>query len=62
MSRQEASAPQGRLKGYKRGILRDSEDLQLYLDLHSYPIRGLEQAEHLYEKRLKRIIEGTYLL
>jgi len=33
-------------------------DLQLYLDLHSYPIRGLEQAEHLYEKRLKQIIEG----
>lgn len=33
-------------------------DLQLYLDLHNYPIRGLEQAEHLYEKRLKPIIEG----
>ncbi|MBW2614784.1 MAG: hypothetical protein JRD02_01230 [Deltaproteobacteria bacterium] len=33
-------------------------DLQLYLDLHNYPIRGLEQAEHLYEKRLKHIIEG----
>ena len=33
-------------------------DLQLYLDLHNYPIRGLEQAEHLYEKRLKQIIEG----
>jgi DNA-binding transcriptional regulator YhcF (GntR family) len=33
-------------------------DLQLYLDLHSYPIRGLEQAEHLYEKRLRHIIEG----
>jgi hypothetical protein len=33
-------------------------DLQLYLDLHNYPIRGLEEAEHLYEKRLKHIIEG----
>jgi hypothetical protein len=33
-------------------------DLQLYLDLYNYPIRGLEQAEHLYEKRLKHIIEG----
>jgi hypothetical protein len=33
-------------------------DLQLYLDLHNYPIRGLEQAERLYEKRLKQIIEG----
>jgi len=36
-------------------------DLQIYLDLHNYPIRGLEQAEHLYEKRLKQIIDGTYL-
>ena len=33
-------------------------DLQLYLDLYNYPIRGLEQAEHLYEKRLKHIMEG----
>jgi hypothetical protein len=33
-------------------------DLQLYLDLHKYPIRGLEQAEHLYEKRLRQIVEG----
>ena len=33
-------------------------DLQLYLDLYKYPIRGLEQAEHLYEKRLKHIIKG----
>jgi hypothetical protein len=40
-----------------RGIWMVS-DLQLYLDLHSYPIRGLEQAEHLYEKRLRHIIEG----
>ncbi len=32
-------------------------DLQLYLDLYNYPIRGMEQAEHLYEKRLKPFIE-----
>ena len=25
-------------------------DLQLYLDLHNYPIRELEQAEHPYEQ------------
>jgi hypothetical protein len=31
-------------------------DIQLYLDLYNYPIRGLEQAEHLYEKRLKSVI------
>ena len=28
-------------------------DIQLYLDLYNYPIRGLEQAEHLFEKRLR---------
>jgi hypothetical protein len=33
-------------------------DLQLYLDLYSYPSRGLEQAEHLYEKRLRDIFEN----
>lgn len=33
-------------------------DIQLYLDLHNYPIRGLEQAEHLYEKRLKSVINN----
>jgi hypothetical protein len=31
-------------------------DIQLYLDLHNYPIRGLEQAEHLFEKRLRSLI------
>jgi DNA-binding transcriptional regulator YhcF (GntR family) len=31
-------------------------DIQLYLDLYNHPIRGLEQAEHLYEKRLKNVI------
>jgi hypothetical protein len=46
---------------YAKQRIRDLwvvSDLQLYLDLHNYPIRGLEQAEHLYEKRLKKIIEG----
>jgi hypothetical protein len=33
-------------------------DIQLYLDLYHYPLRGLEQAEHIYEKRLKNLIEG----
>jgi DNA-binding transcriptional regulator YhcF (GntR family) len=28
-------------------------DIQLYLDLHGYPVRGREQAEYLYDKRLK---------
>ena len=32
-------------------------DIQLYIDLYKYPQRGLEQAEHLYEKRLKKMIE-----
>lgn len=39
-----------------------ASDLHLYLDLHNYPTRDLEQAENLYEKRLKHIIERTYLL
>jgi hypothetical protein len=52
---------------YKHSVFYDKQrprdlwvvsDLQLYLDLYNYPIRGLEQAEHLYEKRLKQIIEG----
>jgi len=46
---------------YAKQSIRDLwvvSDLQLYLDLYNYPIRGLEQAEHLYEKRLKKIIEG----
>ena len=32
--------------------LKVTSDLQLYLDLYNYPIRGLEHAEHIYEKRL----------
>lgn len=30
-------------------------DLQLYIDLFNYPLRGLEQAEHLYRKRLSNV-------
>jgi len=30
-------------------------DIQLYLDLYGYPVRGREQAEHLYGKRLKML-------
>jgi hypothetical protein len=34
-------------------------DIQLYLDLHGYPVRGREQAEHLYDRRLKMLFAGT---
>lgn len=30
-------------------------DIQLYIDLYKYPLRGREQAEYLYNKRLKSI-------
>jgi hypothetical protein len=49
---------------YKHSVFYDSRivkklrvvsDLQLYLDLHGYPIRGLEQAEHLFDTKLKHI-------
>jgi hypothetical protein len=55
------------LPHYKHSVFYDKQklrglwvvsDLQLYLDLYNYPIRGLEQAEHLYEKRLRHIIES----
>lgn len=36
-------------------------DIQLYLDLYKYPLRGIEQAEHLYEKGLKKLIESEDL-
>ena len=50
---------------YKHSALHDSRiidglrvvsDIQLYLDLHGYPIRGLEQAEHLLDKKLKPLL------
>lgn len=28
-------------------------DVQLYLDLYDYPVRGREQAEHLFERRIR---------
>lgn len=49
---------------YKHSVFYDSRiieelrvvsDIQLYLDLYGYPIRGLEQAEHLLDKKLKRL-------
>lgn len=33
-------------------------DIQLYLDLYHYPLRGLEQAEYLYDKRIKNMIDS----
>jgi len=32
-------------------------DIQLYLDLYNFPVRGREQAEYLYDKRLKYLVE-----
>lgn len=34
-------------------------DIQLYLDLHGYPIRGLEQAEHILNQRIKPASKRT---
>lgn len=51
---------------YKHSVFHDSRiidglrvvsDIQLFLDLHSYPIRGLEQAEHLMDKKIKPLFE-----
>ena len=39
------------------GGLRIVSDIQLYLDLHAYPLRGVEQAEHLLEKRIRPALE-----
>jgi len=33
-------------------VLPVVSDLQLYLDLYDFPVRGREQAEHLYARRL----------
>jgi DNA-binding Lrp family transcriptional regulator len=53
---------------YKHSVFYDSReieelrvvsDIQLYLDLHGYPVRGREQAEHLYDRRLKMLFAGT---
>lgn len=32
-------------------------DIQLYLDLYRYPLRGLEQAEHLLQKRIRPVLK-----
>lgn len=40
-----------------RGGMKVASDLQLYLDLYDYPVRGREQAEHLYERRLRSLVE-----
>jgi hypothetical protein len=40
-----------------RGGIKVASDLQLYLDLYEYPVRGREQAEHLYERRLRSLVE-----
>lgn len=34
-------------------------DIQLYIDLHGYPLRGLEQANHLYEKKMRKAFEAV---
>ena len=53
---------------YKHSVFYDSHeieglsvvsDIQLYLDLYGYPVRGREQAEHLYDKRLKWLFSGN---
>jgi len=40
-----------------KGGIKVVSDLQLYLDLYDYPVRGREQAEHLYERRLRPLVE-----
>lgn len=40
-----------------KGGMKVVSDLQLYLDLYDYPVRGREQAEHLYERRLRSLVE-----
>jgi len=46
---------------YQKQKVKDlwvASDLQLYLDLYHYPLRGIEQAEYLYEKKLKPLTEA----
>lgn len=40
-----------------KGRMKVASDLQLYLDLYDYPVRGREQAEHLYDRRLRSLVE-----
>ncbi|MDR3669163.1 MAG: type IV toxin-antitoxin system AbiEi family antitoxin [Ignavibacteriaceae bacterium] len=50
---------------YKNSVFFDKQfikwlwvvsDLQLYLDLYNYPLRGREQAEKIYEVKLKKLL------
>ncbi|MDR3610888.1 MAG: type IV toxin-antitoxin system AbiEi family antitoxin [Ignavibacteriaceae bacterium] len=50
---------------YKKSVFFDRQfiqnlwvvsDLQLYLDLYNYPLRGREQAEKIYEVKLKKLL------
>lgn len=45
--------------GYQvpKGEMKVASDIQLYLDLYDYPVRGREQADHLYERRLRSWVE-----
>jgi len=52
---------------YKHSVFYDSRevedlrvvsDIQLYIDLYGYTVRGREQAEHLYAKRLEMLFSG----
>lgn len=40
-----------------RGAMKVASSIQLYLDLYDYPVRGREQAEHLYERYLRPMLE-----
>lgn len=40
-----------------QGPMKAASDIQLYLDLYDYPVRGREQAEHLYDRRLRLYLE-----
>ena len=41
----------------RKGSMKAASNIQLYLDLYDYPLRGREQAEHLYERRLRPLLE-----
>jgi Uncharacterized protein conserved in bacteria (DUF2186). len=41
------------------GELSLVSDLQLYLDLYDYPLRGREQAEQLFVRRLRPKLEAA---
>ena len=40
-----------------KGGMSAASDIQLYLDLYDYPVRGREQAEHLYDRHLRPLLE-----